>query len=173
MSSASGRLAWAAQVVDPRRGERVLEIGCGHGVLVDLVAAAGADVVGVDRSAVMTAAAVRRNAAAVDGGRVHLLTGSLVDVPLDGRFDAVVAFDVRALWTPPAPEWDVVAAVLAPAGRVVVAFSVMDEDAAEGIADAVERLAADRGLVPHRRHRTATGRYPSAAVELRGPAPHG
>lgn len=142
-------------------------------MLVDLLAASGATVVGVDRSATMIAAAARRNAAAVDGGTVHLLTGALVDVTVEGPFDAVVAFDVRALWTPPATEWDVVAAVLAPAGRVVVAFSVMDESAARPTADAVEHLAAGRSLVPHRRHRTDAGRFPSLAVEVRRPAPPG
>ena len=104
-AAASGRLTWAAQVVAPRPGERLIEVG-----------------------------------------RVRLRTGPLLDVPLDGRFDAVVAVDVRALWTPPA---------------------------AEGIADAVGRLAADRGLPPYRRHRAAIGRSPSVAVELRRPAPPG
>ena len=63
---------------------------------------------------------------------------------------------------PPAPEWDVVAAVLAPAGRVVVAFSVMDEDAAEGIADdadiAVRRhLESETALGLHMRDEQARG----------------
>ena len=111
MSAApSERLAWAATVVDPRPGERVLEVGCGHGVLADLLASRGAQVTAVDRSATMTAATARRTA-----DRVHVLTGSLVDLDLGGPFDVVVSFDVRAFWTPPAPEWDVVARVWRPA----------------------------------------------------------
>ena len=163
---ASGRLAWAATVVDPRPGERVLEVGCGHGVLVDLMAARGADVVGVDRSATMTAAAARRNERAVADGRVRLVTGSLVEVAPEGPFDAVTAFDVRAFWTPPAPEWDVVARVLAPDGRVVVAFSVMTDGHDLRVRDALERLAGARGLAVTADHRSATTPYPSAAVQL-------
>ena len=34
-------------------------------------------------------------------------------------FDVAVSFDVRAFWTPPAPEWDVVARVLRPGGTYV------------------------------------------------------
>jgi 2-polyprenyl-3-methyl-5-hydroxy-6-metoxy-1,4-benzoquinol methylase len=163
---ASERLAWAATVVDPGPGERVLEVGVGHGVLVDLMAARGADVVGVDRSATMTAAATRRNAVAVAEGRVRLLTGTLLEVAPEGPFDVVTAFDVRALWTPPAPEWDVVARLLAPDGRVVVGFSVMAEGDDVRVHDAVERLAGCRGLAVTAAHRSATSPYPSAAVQL-------
>jgi protein-L-isoaspartate O-methyltransferase len=35
---ASERLSWAAGVVAPSPSDRVLEVGCGHGVLVSLLA---------------------------------------------------------------------------------------------------------------------------------------
>jgi SAM-dependent methyltransferase len=167
----SDRLAWAATVVDPRPGDRVLEVGCGHGVLVDLLAGCGAEVVGVDRSATMIAAAARRNQAVVAAGRVRLLTGPLVDVAPDGPFDAVVSFNVRAFWTPPAPEWDVAARVLAAGGRAVVAFSVMAAGDDDRVREAVERLGGERGLAVTAVHRAATSPYPSVALELR-PSTH-
>ena len=164
---ASDRLAWAATVVDPRPGERVLEVGCGHGVLVDLLATRGADVVGVDRSATMTAAAARRNERAIAEGRVRLLPGPLLDVVPDGPFDVVVSFNVRAFWTPPAPEWDAVARVLTPEGRVLVAFSVMAEGAERTVIDTATRMAARRGLTAVAQHRGRTEPYPSIVLELR------
>lgn len=170
----SDRLAWAAGVLDPRPGERVLEVGSGYGVLVSLVSTRGAEVVALDRSATMTAAAARRNAAAVDAGRVRPVTASLTEAALNGRFDAVVSFNVRAFWTPPVPEWDVVERLLATGGRVVVAWSVMDggaadpvRDAADPVHDAVRRLAGDRGLAVTAEHRAATTPYPLVALELR------
>ena len=163
---ASDRLVWAADVVRPRAGERVLEIGCGHGVLVDLLAARGADVVAIDRSPTMTAAAARRNATGVAEGRVRLLTGPLLEVAPEGPFDVVVSFNVRALWTPPAAEWDVVARLLGPGGRVVVACSVMADDAGDAVADAIGRLAGERGFTVTGVRRADTAPYPSMAVEL-------
>lgn len=166
----SERLAWAAEVVAPAETDRVLEVGCGHGVLLSLLAArvTGGEVVGVDRSATMTAAAGRRNAEAVAAGRVRLLTAPLTAAGLGkAPFDAVVSFDVRAFWTPPAVEWDVVERVLRPGGRVVVAFSVMTADAFEPVTAAVARLAGERGIGQVAVHRGATSPYESVAVELR------
>lgn len=167
---ASERLVWAAGVVAPAPGERVLEVGCGHGVLVDLLASrpGAGQVLAVDRSPAMVAAATRRNSAAIDAGRVTVQTATLADADLPERwFDAVVSFDVRAFWTPPAPEWDVVRRVLAPGGRVVVAFSVMGPGADDRIRAVVRRVAGERGLTEHAVHRAGTAPTPSAAVELR------
>lgn len=160
-----------AGVVAAAPGERVLEVGCGHGVLVDLLAAAGGEVLAVDRSPSMAAAAVRRNRARVDAGAVAVQAAGLLEADLGFRpVDVVVSFDVRAFWTPPAPEWDAVARVLAPGGRVLVGFSVMRPGAADDIAAAVDRLASARGLRAVGLHRGATAPFPSAAVELRAAA---
>ena len=80
---ASDRLAWAADVVAPGPADVVLEVGCGHGVLIALLADRARAVVGVDRSTKMIDAATRRNRAAIDAGRVRLRTAELVDAELE------------------------------------------------------------------------------------------
>jgi len=167
---------WAADVVDPAPADRVLEVGCGHGVLVSLLAArlTGGAVLGIDRSPTMIAAAERRNRPAIDSGHVRLGTSSLIDADLDGRqFDVVVSFNVRGFWTPPAPEWDVVRRVLAPDGRVVVACSLMGADAEGPVTAAVRGLAAERGFSLAAVHTGRTTPTPSLALELRPVHPSG
>ena len=167
---AAERLVWMADIVDPAPNERVLEVGCGHGVLLALLAerAPCGLIVGIDRSPKMLAAAARRNRAAAERGLVRLHAAALSDVDLEpDSFDVVVSFNVRAFWTPPAPEWDVVARVLVPGGRALVGFSVMEPGMAWPVLDAVTRLAAERGLHLALVYRGETSPTPSVAIEVR------
>jgi trans-aconitate methyltransferase len=98
----------------PRAGEHILDLGCGDGVLTEQIVALGAQVVGVDTSADMIAAA-----------RVRGLQARQVDaqrLPFEAEFDAV--FSNAALhWMPDADA--VLAGVrraLKPGGRFVAEF---------------------------------------------------
>jgi len=72
-------------------GEAILDLGCGDGVMTARIAEAGADVLGVDTSGPMLAAARAR------GLRVAQADGQAL--PFEGRFDAV--FSNAALhWMP-------------------------------------------------------------------------
>ena len=69
------------ELLQPHPGERILDLGCGDGVLTEKLAATGAQVVGVDSSADMVAAARQRglDARVMDATRLTF----------DGEFDAV------------------------------------------------------------------------------------
>jgi len=108
-----------------RADDRVLEIGCGHGVALGLVAAklAGGSVVGIDRSAKMTAVAKRRNAAAIREGRVEVRTGVLASVDLGAApFDVVFAINVSLFGRDADAEIERLRTVLAPRGTVMLFF---------------------------------------------------
>lgn len=73
------------QLLDPKWGETVLDVGCGTGETLQRLADAGLRVTGVDRSPAMLARARRRL------GRVPLLLGDAAALPFaDASFDLVI-----------------------------------------------------------------------------------
>ncbi len=170
MGGASARLAWAADRAAPQPGDRVLEVGCGHGVLLSLIAERldGGSVLGLDRSPTMTAAALRRNGADVAAGRVAVRTAELAaaDLPAEA-FDLVVAVHVGAFWRPPADDFGVVRRVLAPGGRFVLVDQPLAPGAADDRAARIAALAAPSGLAVAGVHTGDTPPRPSIAVVLR------
>lgn len=139
--AASARLPWAVSRLDLAPHDRVLEVGCGHGVAATAVLAAlGRDgaYVGVDRSPKMVAAAGARNAAAVADGRARFVEGEVPDVDLgDQRFDHVFAARVAALVRPAPLAW--VVRHLVPGGRLTL---VVDSPGARGARDQLAALGA-------------------------------
>jgi trans-aconitate methyltransferase len=99
------------QLLAPRAGERILDLGCGDGALTEKLVAAGCDVVGVDFSAEQVAGARRR------GLDAWVMSGECLKY--ENEFDAV--FSNAALhWMKRAD--DVIAGVwraLKPGGRFV------------------------------------------------------
>jgi trans-aconitate methyltransferase len=104
------------ELLDPRPGEAVLDLGCGTGELAAAIAATGARVWALDADPAMVAAA-RRRLGGDGGGRVLLADGH--DFTLPGPVDAV--FSNAALhWMPrPAEVIARVRAALRPGGRFV------------------------------------------------------
>ncbi len=107
----------AGAVIDllaPQPGERILDLGCGDGVLTEKIAAAGAVVTGIDSSPELIAAAQAKG--------LDVIQGDGQALEFDGEFDAV--FSNAALhWMLRAD--DVVRGVhraLKPGGRFVGEF---------------------------------------------------
>ena len=101
--------------------DRVLEIGCGHGIAATLVCEqlTSGRLTAVDRSPKMIEAAARRNAAHVEDGRVEFLVRRLEHLDLgDRRYDKVFAVRVRLFHTEPERARALVEPWLAPDGEV-------------------------------------------------------
>ncbi len=121
----SERLRLIVDRLGLREQDRVLEVGCGHGVAATLVCERlrGGRLTAIDRSAAMIAAARRRNARHVAAGIAEFLPGSLEEVDLgERRFDLVFAVRVGIFHREPQRAAALVEPWLAPGGRVLSFF---------------------------------------------------
>ena len=121
--TASERLVWAVDTLEVRPADRLLEVGCGHGVAVSLVCEklTTGTITAIDRSPKMIEMATRRNREHVASGRAVLESVALQDADLgDRRFDKVFAFNVAPFWLQPEAALGSVRDHLAPDGTVYI-----------------------------------------------------
>jgi ubiquinone/menaquinone biosynthesis C-methylase UbiE len=123
----SERLRSVVEQLGIRPDDRVLEIGCGHGVAATLVCERLEEghLNAVDRSAKMIEAATRRNAAYIEAGRAEFLVADLEDLDLgDRRFDKIFAVRVGLFHREPERARGIAQRWLAPGGELFVFFDV-------------------------------------------------
>ncbi|NLT06783.1 MAG: class I SAM-dependent methyltransferase [Solirubrobacterales bacterium] len=121
----SDRLALIVTALDVLPDDRVLEIGCGHGVAATLICdrLASGSYTAIDRSPKMIAAAERRNAAHVAAGRAEFIVATLEDADLgERRFDKVLAVRVRLFHSEPERARALAERWLAPGGSVTSVY---------------------------------------------------
>src|SRR4051794_32319614 len=118
---ASKRFVWAVDTLEVRRADRLLEVGCGHGVAGSPFCerVTTGKITAIDRSAKMIEMATRRNREHVDAGRAVRRSVALEEADLgDRRFDKVFAFNVAPFWLQPAAALGAVGTHLARDGAV-------------------------------------------------------
>jgi trans-aconitate methyltransferase len=137
------------ELLDPRPGERILDLGCGEGALTEKIVAAGARVVGIDASDEMIA-----------GARARGLDARLMNaerLAFDREFDAV--FSNAALhWVRDHDALlDGVGRALKPGGRFVAEFG--------GHGNIAAIQVAIRSVLSHRGWETNIHRYYATPAE--------
>lgn len=151
-TKASERLVWAVDTLAVRPGDRLLEVGCGHGVAVSLVCEHldGGRITAIDRSRTMIEMAARRNRSHVAASRAIFKTTTLEEADLGvEQFDKVFAVNVAAFWRAPGEVRRIAAKLLAPQGALSIfgqppAWKHANE--AQAFANLLARRLSDSGL---------------------------
>lgn len=149
MTNAPHRLRWLSALLRLRRTDRVLEIGCGNGMLLELLAerAPHTTLVGIDRSGLQVRKATQRLAALPNPPRVHHL--ALEDATaqfVDETFTRIVSMNVSLAWTSPAIAGAALNALLAPRGVIILGFEPPTRNGRAALLDKVVRAATVAGF---------------------------
>ena len=134
------------KLLDPVRGERILDLGCGTGYLTNLIAQAGARVVGIDKAATM----IERARAAYPDLDFRVM--SATDFHFDTPFDAVFSNATLHWVLDKNSAVDRMAQALRPGGRLVLEMG--------GKGNVEEIVVATRKVL------TRHGYYSNAATQL-------
>jgi len=113
-------------------GDRILEVGCGHGRTLRRLAAhmGHGQVVGIDPSQVMCSVAARRNRAAIRANRVVVVRADAEDIPAPvAFFDRAFSIHSIYFWRDLEAGLREIRRVLVPGGRLILAFHTSEEPA--------------------------------------------
>lgn len=119
------RNVWAVSLLELQPTDRVLEIGFGPGVAIALMSqvVTSGRVVGIDHSEVMLKQARKRNATAIEQGRVQLQLASVSELsPNHDRYDKCLMVNVFHCCDEPDDALRRVQRQMNPRGKIVIAF---------------------------------------------------
>jgi cyclopropane fatty-acyl-phospholipid synthase-like methyltransferase len=135
------RLSWAVEQLHVDPSDRILEIGCGRGVAIELVCRAltTGRITAIDRSATATAAARARNAQCVRDGRAVVHTVALHEVSLpDDSLDKAFAVNVNLFWTGEAQdELDLIRRMLRAGGTLHLFYEPPSEGRGDSLVESL------------------------------------
>lgn len=126
------------EFVPPDRQQAILDLGCGTGTLTSELAARAGEVIGLDASPDMVAAARERYP------EIVFITGDALDLPFENRFDVVFSNAVFH-WLPDHDRLlKNIRRALKPGGRLVCEFGAKGNIAA--VENAFARACGEQGL---------------------------
>jgi 2-polyprenyl-6-hydroxyphenyl methylase / 3-demethylubiquinone-9 3-methyltransferase len=121
------RLGWIESLV-PLKGLRVLDVGCGGGILADSMARRGADVLGIDLATkALKVAQLHALEAQTEGVQYREISAEALAAEQPGRFDVVTCMEMLEHVPDPSSIVKACAALVKPGGYVF--FSTINRNA--------------------------------------------
>jgi ubiquinone/menaquinone biosynthesis C-methylase UbiE len=120
---------WIVQLLTIQLSDHILEVGCGPGLAIQGFAAHATQglVAGIDASPLMVQEARKRNATAIETGRVEIQQGDASMLPYpDASFDTVAATHVIYFWSDVRATLQELRRVLRPGGTLAIGFQIKE-----------------------------------------------
>lgn len=116
------RFQWAAAIMDIKPDDHILEIGCGAGAAVSILAASvtTGTITAIDQSEPMIKKASARNTTFVTTGKAIFIPVSLANVALKKQYTKIFAFNVNVFWKDASRELAVIKRLLSPEGKLYI-----------------------------------------------------
>jgi cyclopropane fatty-acyl-phospholipid synthase-like methyltransferase len=144
------RLLWAAETLSISPDDSILEIGCGHGVAVSLIAEklTTGKIIAIDRSESAIRAAAQRNENHLAAGKAEFHLTSLHEVDFgETRFHKIFAVNVNVFWLTPAKELAVLKKLLTTDGILYLFYEPPHAGKAQEIVDKISSNFQADGFV--------------------------
>lgn len=128
---------WTIALLDIKKDDKVLEIGFGPGVAIELLSKEIPDgyIVGIDHSDLMVKQAQKRNITKIKEGRVDLRLGDVANLPtFEIAFDKVLSVNTIFFWEKPIEILKQIRRVMKPGGVIALTvqpFNGTDETSKE------------------------------------------
>lgn len=156
------RLDWIERLV-PLKGKRVLDVGCGGGILADAMARKGADVLGIDLATkALKVAQLHALEAQTEGVRYQEISAEALAAGQPGSFDVVTCMEMLEHVPDPSLVVKACAALVKPGGHVF--FSTINRNA-KAFLFAIVGAEYVLGLLPRGTHEYAKLIKPSELAE--------
>ena len=96
------RFSWAAELLDIKANDHILEIGCGVGFAVEAITPrlTSGKIIGIDRSGTAIAKAIDRNQKTIASGTATFVNTALLTFSSPGiKYDKIFCFNINLFWT--------------------------------------------------------------------------
>lgn len=151
------RNRWTVDLLDITAHDRILELGCGPGLALKdcLTRATQGLVVGLDHSQTMLEQARKRNARAVQEGRLDLRLGRLEELDsMPEQFNKIFSVNVVQFIEDPATMFQTLSMRLKPGGRLATTYMPRDKNPSRSkalaMAQAVKQHMEEAGFLDMR-----------------------
>ncbi len=127
MPNTPDRFHWALDIIEVKPDDSILEIGCGVGILAELISEklSTGSISAIDRSAPFISKAIKRNEKYIDEGKAQFIQSEFLKSAFTSHsFDKIVAFNVNFFWKDAEKELAMIKKYLKPNGKLYVFYQL-------------------------------------------------